>query len=149
MGEEIPYILCGQINLWNSPTATTEIASYINFAMQNFRYDNEVSAGLRNDRIRKDNYKKRLGSIGIEVDDYDRIVSRPSQAERPNFRASYRKAQNRQSKENLVSTGDMQAPDGASQTLKDSIKDKENPFLYKDNTGALPMGFIYGIQEPA
>ena len=147
--EEIPYILCGQINLWNSPTATTEIASYINFAMQNFRYDNEVSAGLRNDRIRKDNYKKRLGSIGIEVDDYDRVVSRPSQAERPNFRASYRKAQNRQSKENLVNTGDMQAPDGASQTLKDSIKDKGNPFLYKDNTGALPMGFIYGIQEPA
>ena len=57
---EIPYILCGQINLFNSPTATTELASYINFAMRNYRYENEISAGLRNDRSIQDNYKRRL-----------------------------------------------------------------------------------------
>ena len=146
---EIPYILCGQINLFNRPTATTELASYINFAMRNYRYENEISAGLRNDRSIQDNYKRRLESIGIGIDDYDRIVNRPSNENRPQFRAGYRKAQNRQSKENLDMTSSCQTPQATGQSLRDNVRDRENPYFHKDTGGTLPMGFIYGIQEPA
>ena len=56
---EKPYILCGQINLNKSPTATTELAIHINDMLKNYRYMDEYKAGFV--QKKDDNYKKKNG----------------------------------------------------------------------------------------
>lgn len=79
---ENPYILCGQINLWTSPTATTELAVFLNDAMENYRYKDESKAGMYLERKQNDKYRQRMNNIGFQLDDFDNVIQTPTPSEK-------------------------------------------------------------------
>ena len=93
-----PYVLFTQCNLWKSPNASTELGLYLNKAMTYYRYIDKDRAGFYLDsdgqkEAPDDRYKKRLANVGIQIDDNDNIVSKPSESERQGFKASHKKGQ--------------------------------------------------------
>ena len=108
MTEDKSYLYFGQANLHKSPTATAELALFINRVMKDFKYQDADRAGIfiNGKPHFTDNYKARLKNLGIIVGENDEIIKRPSGADREKYKASYRKnteklsALNKNSKEN-------------------------------------------------
>ena len=101
---EETYVLFAQCNLWKSPNASTELGLYLNKAMSHYRYVDKDRAGffLNKDDPRDsqdENYKKRLRNVGVQMDDNDNVVSKPTEAERHKFKSTYKKAQERIARE--------------------------------------------------
>ena len=93
--EDKTYIIFAQANVWKSPNASNELGYYINKLMSCYKYDGPDQAGLIVNRMPESdtNYSKRLSNVGIRITDSDVVISRPSVADREQYRASYRRAQ--------------------------------------------------------
>ena len=146
---EKPYILCGQINLNKSPTATTELAIHINDMLKNFRYMDEFKAGFV--QKKDDNYKKRMASIGISLDDNDGIIDQPMGQERKKFSAAYKKAKAKTSQAN-IDKGIKQPSNKQVKILTLGIPfNKKKKFLKTDCKklmGAFPWGSYMAYKSP-
>ena len=103
------YIHFSHCNLWQSPNAAAELGLYLNKSMNHYRYIDKDRAGFFLDNDLRDtqdeNYKARMGNVGIRLDQDGNIAERPSEEERIKYKASYKKAQaklGQQNKDNNV-----------------------------------------------
>ena len=161
------YIIFAQANLWKSPNASNELGYYVDSLMRNYRYDSPQNAGIVINRKpdMDDNYAQRLKNVGIIVDDYDNVLSRPSQEERKQYKATYKKAQAKLAKEKRekykkiqgsfmkaaedISTSSSDASHKTTQNSQNSIPQNNiNNLSIEEQDPRSPAAFVIGIQEP-
>ena len=75
--EDNSYVIFAQANVWKSPNACNELGYYINKLMSCYKYDGPDQAGLVVNRMPEPdtNYRTRLGNVGIQINDSDRVIS--------------------------------------------------------------------------
>ena len=131
--EDNSYVIFAQANVWKSPNACNELGYYINKLMSCYKYDGPDQAGLVVNRMPEPdtNYRTRLGNVGIQINDSDRVISRPSVQDREKYKASYKRDQAKTARRNTQVAKDIAASTasrslGGSQNLSQTQSQNRN-----------------------